>query len=101
MLDSVRCKLITIIGAAEFQDRLGEEMIRLGVDAYTTSLADGRGKTGLRMRGFFQISNMRLEAIVQVEKAEAIMAHLNHLAETLDIVAFCQDVDAVPPRRFV
>jgi nitrogen regulatory protein PII len=101
MLDSVRCKLVTIIAAAELQDTLGEDLVRLGVGAYTTSLADGRGKTGLRMRGFFEISNMRLEAIVPAEKAEAIMAHLSQVAETLDIVAFCQDIDAIPRRHFV
>jgi nitrogen regulatory protein PII len=101
MPDPVRVKLITIIAAAEFQDRLGQALIRLGAGGYTTSLVDGRGQSGQRIRGFFEISNTRLETIVPPEKAEVILAHLAQVAETLDIVAFCQDVDAIPRRHFV
>jgi nitrogen regulatory protein PII len=101
MSNSVRAKLVTIIAAAEFQDRLGQLLIELGVGGYTTSLVDGRGKSGQRTRSFFEISNVRLETIVPPEKAEAILAHLAKLAETLDIVAFSQDVDATPPKHFV
>jgi nitrogen regulatory protein PII len=101
MSNSVRAKLITIIAAAEFQDRLGQDLIRLGAGGYTTSLVDGRGKSGQRIRSFFEISNMRLETIVPPERAEAILAHLAQVAETLDIVAFSQDVDAIPRKHFV
>jgi hypothetical protein len=44
---------------------------------------------------------MRLETIVPPERAEAILAHLAQVAETLDIVAFSQDVDAIPRKHFV
>jgi len=35
------------------------------------------------------------------ELADAILAHLAREAETLDMVVFCQDVDAIPRKRFV
>jgi nitrogen regulatory protein PII len=101
MNHSVRAKLITVIAAAEFQDRLGQDLIRLGAGGYTTSLVDGRGRSGQRIRSFFEISNVRLETIVPSEKADALLAHLSHVAETLDIVAFSQEVDAIPSKHFV
>jgi nitrogen regulatory protein PII len=101
MVNSVRAKLITIIAAAEFEERLAQDLIRLGAGGYTTSLVDGRGKSGQRIRSFFKISNVRLETIVPSEMAEAILAHFSQVAETLDIVAFCHDVDAIPRKHFV
>jgi nitrogen regulatory protein PII len=101
MVNSVRVKLITIIAAAEFEERLAQDLIRLGAGGYTTSLVDGRGKSGQRIRSFFKISNVRMETIVPSEKAEGILAHFSQVAETLDLVAFSQDVDAIPRKHFV
>jgi nitrogen regulatory protein PII len=101
MSNSLRARLITIIAAAEFQDRLGQLLIDLGVSGYTTSMCDGRGKSGQRLRSFFEISNLRLETIVPPEKAEAILAQLGQVAETLDILVFSQDVDALPRKHVV
>ncbi len=53
------------------------------------------------MRGIFDIGNIRLEAVVAPAKAEAILAYLAQLAEEFDIVAFAQDVDALPSKHFV
>ena len=58
-------------------------------------------ENGPRTRGLFDIGNIRLETIVPPEKAEAILAHLARQAETLDMVAFSLDVDAVPRKHFV
>jgi nitrogen regulatory protein PII len=101
MVDIVRVKLITVIAPVEFQDRLGQDILRLGAGGYTVSMVDGRGKSGLRARGLFEISNMRMETLVPAAKADAILAQLAREAETLDMVVFCQDVDAIPRKRFV
>ena len=71
MVDIVRVKLITVIAPVEFQDRLGQDILRLGAGGYTVSMVDGRGKSGLRARGLFEISNMRMETLVPAAKAAA------------------------------
>ena len=101
MVDTVRAKLVTVIAPAEFQDRLGEALVRLGSGGYTAWLADGRGQSGKRLRAFFQISNIRMETIVSQEQAEAILAHMAAEAEQIHVVAFSQDVEAVPRKHFV
>jgi hypothetical protein len=44
---------------------------------------------------------MRMETLVPAAKAGAILAHLAREAEQLDMVVFCQDVDAIPGKHFV
>jgi nitrogen regulatory protein PII len=101
MVDIIRVKLITVIAPVEFQDRLGRELLHLGASGYSVSMVDGRGKSGVRTRGLFEISNMRMETLVPTAKADAILTHLAREAEQLDMVVFCQDVDAIPRKHFV
>jgi nitrogen regulatory protein PII len=101
VVDTARVKLITIIFPVECQDRLGEALVRLGAGGYTVSTVDGRGQSGRRIRGFFDVGNMRMETIVAQGQAEAILTYLAGEAETIHLVAFSQDVDAVPRKHFV
>jgi nitrogen regulatory protein PII len=101
MVDIARAKLVTIIASAELQDRLEHDLRSLGAGGYSVTRVDGRGRQGPRIRGLFEIGNVRIETIVAPAAAEGILTHLARQAETKDIVAFSQDVDAIPRRHFV
>lgn len=100
-MDTVRAKLITIIASGELRDRLEDDLRKLGATGYTVYRVDGRGHHGERMRGVFEIGNIRLETLVAQGKADAILTHLGRLAEQFELVAFAQDVDALPRSHFV
>jgi len=101
MADTARAKLITLIASSELQDRLEHDLRKLGATGYTDFRVNGHGQHGPRTRGMFDIGNVRIEAIVASEKAEAILDHFARQAETLGIIAFCQDVEAIPRKHFV
>jgi nitrogen regulatory protein PII len=100
MVDTAHVKLITIIASSELQERLEKDLRRLGASGYTVSQVDGRGQHGPRTRGMFDIGNVRIETIVAPAIAEAILTHLARQAEVFEVVAFAQDVDAVPRNHF-
>lgn len=100
MVDTARAKLITIIASSELQDRLEHDLRRLGATGYSVWKVDGRGQKGPRTRGMFDIGNVRIETVVALAKAEAILAHLAGVAETVELIAFSHDVDALPAKHF-
>jgi nitrogen regulatory protein PII len=100
MADTVRAKLITIIASAELQDQLEENLRSLGASGYNSIRIDGHGQTRPRIRGLFEMGNVRIETIVRPVAAEAILAHFAQQARGTDLIAFSQDIDAVPSSRF-
>jgi hypothetical protein len=101
MVDTARAKLITVIASFELQDRLEHDLPGLGATGFSLCKVDGRGKHGRRRRGVLDGGNIRFETVVAPAAAEAIMAYLAQLAEGGEMVAFCQDVDALPRKHFV
>jgi nitrogen regulatory protein P-II 2 len=103
MVDTAHAKLVTIIFSSELQDRIVSELHRLGATGYSVTRVDGRGHHGPRTRNMFDIGNARLETIVPLGKADAILAHLVEMqrTENADLVAFVQDVEAIPRKHFV
>jgi nitrogen regulatory protein PII len=101
MENTAKAKLITIIATAELRERLEEDLRRLGATGYTVERVDGRGHSGPRMRGVFELGNVRMETIVPIANTDPILTHLATLADQFDLVAFVQDIDALPRKRFV
>jgi nitrogen regulatory protein PII len=100
MVDTAKAKLVTIIASSELVDRLEEDLLEFGAAGYTTVGASGRGRHGKRKRGAFDSGNIRLETIVRPALCERILEHLQkHYAESA-MVAFAQDVEALPVARF-
>jgi nitrogen regulatory protein PII len=100
MLQTAHVKLITIIASSELEQRLETDLRRLGATGYTVSKVEGRGQHGPRTRGIFDIGNIRIETIVTPAAAEAILAHVAEQAETFEVLAFVQDVEAIPRKHF-
>jgi nitrogen regulatory protein PII len=101
MLDKAHARLVTIIVYAEFQAQFERELKRLGARGWTVSEVDGRGLHGARKDSLFVVGNVRFETLVSPSVAEAILEYVDRAAETLEVVAFAQDVEAVPRKHFV
>jgi nitrogen regulatory protein PII len=100
MVDAAKMKLVTIIASSELVDRLKEDLLEFGAVGYTTVGVSGRGRHGTRTRGAFDAGNIRLETLVRRALCARILEHIeNHYADSA-IVAFAQDVEAVPVARF-
>jgi nitrogen regulatory protein P-II 2 len=100
MVDKARVKLVTVIASYEMQERVEQDLERLGARGYTVTLANGRGEHGVRNRGFFEIGNVRVEALVSPAVADAVLEHFAKEAPLRQWLAFAQDVEAVPMRHF-
>ena len=101
MADRAHVKLVTIIASYELKDRLIDQLYRLGARDYTLSRVDGHGKHGTHASGLFEIGNIRLETIVAISLAEAILDAVAREAERSELVAFAQSIEAVPSKHFV
>ncbi len=100
MADRAHVKLVTIIAASHAQERLHRMLTDLGVRHFTVCTVDGRGMHGTHERGFFGNGNIRLETIVTIQVADAILDRAAIEAESAELVAFSQDIVAVPHAHF-
>jgi nitrogen regulatory protein PII len=97
----VRVKLVAIVASAELQDRLIEDLQKLGMAGFTLSTTSGRGHHGTRMRGLFEMGNVRIETLVPADVASAMLQCIVEDYHGQSVIAFTHDVDAAPADRFV
>ncbi|MGO9838634.1 MAG: P-II family nitrogen regulator [Polyangiaceae bacterium] len=100
MVETAKVKLVTVIASSELLDRLTEALRALGAAGYTTASVNGRGLHGTRKRSLFDSGNVRLETIALPLVAEKILEHVAMHYPGFEIVAFAQDVEAVPRANF-
>lgn len=100
MTQRAHVRLVTIIAASEAQDRIKREILNLGAVRYTVSRVDGHGQHGTSRRGMFEDGNIRFELIVSNAMADIVLDHAAKLAESVPLVAFAHDVEAVPRANF-
>jgi nitrogen regulatory protein P-II 2 len=96
-----RLRLVTIIGEAVLERRLLAELPRLGATGWSLGRVDGQGSRGVRSTGW-EGPNLRLEAVVTAEVADAILDHL--VAEYFDhfaIIAYVSEVEVVRGDKYV
>jgi len=100
MVETARARLVTIISSSEFADRLAEMLRAIGAGGYTRVEVSGRGLHGPRKISAFDSGNARIETIVRPAIAEKILEHIANEYAGYEIIAFAQDVDAVPKAQF-
>jgi hypothetical protein len=101
-LETAKIKLVTVIATSELEDRLMEDLRKAGATGYTiSSVSSGGGSHGPRHRGMFDTGNLRIEMLVTPDVAtkllEVVVAHYKGMS----LIAFAQDVEAVPRKNFV
>jgi nitrogen regulatory protein P-II 2 len=93
-------KLITIVAEPVLQDRLIQEIKRLGATGYTLSDASGEGTRGVHMSEWMG-RNIRLEIIATPQVAERILEHLAHdYFRDFAVIAYVLDVDVVRGEKY-
>jgi Nitrogen regulatory protein P-II len=101
-LETAKIKLVTVIATAELEHRLMSDLRKAGATGYTiSSVSAGGGSHGPRHRGMFDTGNLRIEMLVTPEVATKLLDCVVHGYAGLPIIAFSQDVEAVPPQNFV
>jgi hypothetical protein len=93
-------KLVTIIAPCGLGDRVAEELRVLGASGYTKAKADGWGIHGARQFGLVESSNVRFDVLAGAAVAKSILQSVAQNFEDEAMVAFAQDVQAVPHRHF-
>jgi hypothetical protein len=98
---TAQVKLVTIVASSELQDRIIEELREAGAGGYTIARTSGGGLHGPRVRGMWDTGNVRIETLVSAEIAERVLERVSHAFAELPLVAFAQDVEAVPREHFL
>ena len=98
---TAKVKLVTIIASSELQDRIIENLREAGAGGYTIGRASGGGLHGPRVRGLWDTGNVRIESLVTTEVAERVLEHVAQAYADLSVIAFAQDVEAVPREQFL
>jgi nitrogen regulatory protein P-II 2 len=94
-VETVPLKLVTIVAEALLEDRIVDELLRLGARGYTVTGAHGRGSRGVRASEW-EGKNVRIETLVRAEVAERILDHLARRYFALyAVVAYVQTVEVV------
>lgn len=91
-MQTTRLKLVTIIAEAILEERLINELRKLGARGYTVGRVRGEGTRGIHASDW-EGDNLRIETLVGPEVADRIM---NHLAGTYfqDYAVIVYSVDA-------
>ncbi len=98
---TAKLKLLTIVASSELQDRIVECLREAGAGGYTIGLTSGGGLHGARIRGLWDTGNVRIESLVSADIAEHVLEHVVRDYAELSVIAFVQDVEAVPREHFV
>ena len=99
-LETAKVKLVTIVAPGELRDGLEEHLRSTGATGYTIVRADGRGKHGPREAGFLAFANVRIETLMRAGDAVALLQYIASAYAEEAVMAFVQDVEAVPKAHF-
>lgn len=100
-METTRVKLVTIIAESVLEERLVQDVRRLGARGYTRSDVRGEGSRGRRV-GDVEGANVRLECLVSAEVADRIVTELaERYFENYALVAYVEDVAVVRGHKYV
>jgi hypothetical protein len=98
---TVRLKLVTIIAEALLQDRLLDDIKRLGARGYSVGDVSGEGSRGVRASDW-EGRNVRIESVVSAPVADAILEHLSaRYFPSFAVIAWVADVDVARGDKYV
>jgi nitrogen regulatory protein P-II 2 len=94
-------KLVTIIAEAVLEDRLLEDLRRLGATGYTLTEVRGEGSRGIRATEF-EGRNLRIEILVAAPMADRVLEHLaDEYFPLYAVVAFAANVQVVRGEKYI
>ena len=100
MVDTAKVTLVTVVGVFEVEQRLMDDLKRLGVKGFTRGEVDGRGVHGPRMAGLSDAPNFRIEMLVAARLARRILDRIAAKYAGQPVLAFQHAVEAMPSEHF-
>jgi hypothetical protein len=100
MTETAKVTLVTVVAVFEIEERLVKDLRALGVRGYTQGRVDGFGLHGRRMAGLVDAPNMRLEMLVSSAVAQRVLDRIATKYAEQPVMAYVQDVQAVPHEHF-
>jgi nitrogen regulatory protein PII len=98
--ETASVRLVTIIAPVTLGDTILKDLQEVGVTGHTTAKVDGWGNHGTRQFGLNDEPNIRIDTLVSAELARTILERMDARSVLNGLVAFAQDVEAVPRRHF-
>ncbi|MDX1961473.1 MAG: hypothetical protein SFU98_23090 [Leptospiraceae bacterium] len=93
-------KLVTIIGLDSLEQKLIQEIKKIGIRGYTISEAHGEGLHSQK-NSDWEGKNIRIETLVSDEKATKLLKVLSDkYFEVYGIVAFVSNVEVLRPEKY-
>jgi len=100
-VDFYKEKLLTVITESDLEDRLIEDVDRLGAKGYTVSSVGGKGEKGIRNAMWSSNSNTKIEIVCDPKVCEKIVEFLtSNYLKNYAMILFVGDVDVLRPRKF-
>ena len=99
-LETAKVKLVTIITPEELLDGVEDRLKAGGASGFTVGRADGWGQHGARQRSFVAYANVRVEALLRPADAMRLLELLQRDYAGRQLMAFVQDVEAIPREHF-
>lgn len=100
-MNTIRLKLVTIIAEAVIEERLLDDLRRLGARGYTILGAQGEGTRGIRASDW-ETRNVRIETVVSAPVAESILTCLaGEYFDRWAVIGYVSDVDVVRGDKYV
>ena len=94
------CKLVTIIAEDEMEQRLVDDLKRLGATGYTVFDVRGEGSHGPRASKW-EGENIQIETLVDDETADRILEHVaEHYFERHGVVLYVTDADVIRASKY-
>ena len=100
VFETASVKLVTIIAPVTLGDTILKDLQEVGVTGHTTAKVDGWGNHGTRQFGLNDEPNIRIDTLVSAALARMILGRMAARSVENGLVAFAQDVEAVPSRHF-
>lgn len=92
---------LTIVAAAELQDRLVSDFVRMGASGYTLMPCIGVGRRSLSSGGQPNSSQVRIEVVVTRPVSDALLAYLRRdILPAHHVTACVETVEVVNPNQF-
>lgn len=100
-MHTVRLKLVTIVAEAVLEERLLDDLRRLGAKGYTVTPAQGEGTRGIRASDW-EARNIRIDSVVSPEVADAVLEHLaGEYFPRWAVIGYVTDVDVVRGDKYI
>lgn len=100
VIQTAKLKLVTVIAPSRLEPNLLNLLACLGVPGYTLTRAVGQGQHGESRFGLVDAGNIRIEVLVDGERARQLLAAAVERSAGAGVIAFMADVEAVPADHF-